>query len=154
MLLYLSAFSQSLQRSAFVSSGNSTSTSSLESSIGELMVDTYSNPSNILSQGFIQNDQFSVSVNFIVLEQIQGTVFPNPVTSVLNVEIVAVDNSAVIIEVVDVLGKKHFLPLKSSLFNHKYTYELNFDGLSPGIYFVKIVDPKSQFNQTYKISKI
>ena len=155
-LLQITAFSQSIQREVFSSAGNfnSTASFSLQSNIGELMVETYTNSSNILSEGFDQNDPLPLGVNAIDFKIIDGRAFPNPVVSALNIELNIVESSDVLIEVLDVLGKKQSVPLQVFSLNGKSYYELNLENINAGVYFVKITGSKNQFNQTFKITKI
>jgi hypothetical protein len=147
-------FSQSIQRFAFSTSGsNGFGPSSIQSNIGELMVNTYSNASNFLSQGFVQNDQLSINVNTVGFNVIHGNAFPNPVSENLTVELNALDCSDVIIEVYDIMGKQQLAETKMSVNNGKHNYELNFGSIVSGIYFVRVFSAKNQFSQVFKVTK-
>ncbi len=123
----------------------------LDSSIGELMVETYTNPSNLITQGFIQSTPFSVSV--MELKAIDGRAFPNPVTANLTIELNVLHISGISVEVLDLLGKRQSLPFTSSLFNDKMCIDLNFEGMNSGVYFVQIRDAENTVNRTFKITK-
>lgn len=149
-------FSQSIQRHVFSVAGNSNSTSgyTLQSNIGELMVETYLTSSNMISQGFVQNDPLGVSVNNNEIQTLDFKIFPNPVFSVLNVDITILSTSDVLIEVFDVLGKKQQTDIKCNRQNNRSVYELDFENTTPGLYFIQIRSSANQLNQTFKITKI
>lgn len=153
-LMPLFLHGQSMQRSAFVSSSAMNSGQpSLESSFGELMVDSYFSSSTILTQGFIQNDLYIPNGTPVDLGTLRGKAFPNPVISVLNVQIDFKDASDVTIEVIDVLGKKRTVNTRNSLQGNTTILELEVDRLESGIYFIRVISDKNQYNQVFKVTK-
>jgi type IX secretion system substrate protein len=149
------AFSQSIQRYAFTSSGsNMTGSSSIQSNIGELMADTYTGSGFMLSQGFVQNDQLSVNIDNAGFIQLNGNAFPNPVISELTVELNFSDHSDLIAEVSDVLGKKQQMSIRKTSYSGKCNIELDFQSMPPGVYFVRMYSAVNRFNQVFKITKV
>jgi hypothetical protein len=150
----LVVFSQSIQRFSFASgAGMNGSTLLLESNIGELMVDTYNSGTNLLTQGFIQNDDFLLDYT-TNLRAIQGKVFPNPVSSFLNLELEMLAYTELSIEVYDMLGKKQTVQINKHFKGSKVVYELNFENINSGFYFVKVISADNRFNEVFKITKV
>ncbi len=148
-------FSQSIQRStSFSSSGSYANIGSLQlqSNIGELMITTYSGTQNMLSQGFVQPDQLILTLSDNNTNTIEAKVFPNPVINRLFIEINTVDNYT--IEVYDVLGKKQIIDVAMGQSGSKQNFELNFEAINSGIYFVRITSLHNQLNKIFKIYKI
>lgn len=147
-------FSQSIERYVFTSAGsNRSGPSSIQSNFGELMINTYSNSSNILTQGFVQNDQLTINVYSAAPNVLEVKVFPNPVISNLTVEFNAIYCADIAIEVYNALGEKQIYESNYSFLNEKYLCDLNFDKIMSGIYFVRMSSVKNQFNKVFKITK-
>ena len=146
-------FSQSLQRySAFSCSGDYSNigTLQLQSNIGELMADTYIGSQNIFTQGFVQPEAPITTKIKEIVNTGEANIFPNPVSDKLNVQLGLIEVSDIKIEVYDLLGKVQIL----SISDDNKNYELNFEPLNSGIYFMKISSVKSKFNKIFKINKI
>ncbi len=158
VLLHVSVFvfSQNIERSSYFSStGNykNSGTLQLQYNIGELMSDSYTGAQNMMTNGFVQPEpSLSVSVG-TVINSGNCVLYPNPVSGNLFVLLELQDYSDVTSEVFDVLGKKQLTEMISNNNKGKYTGELNFEKLSSGIYFVRIISAKNQFNRTFKVSK-
>jgi hypothetical protein len=155
MLYYRLMFSQSIQRSAFVSGAGVTSSLSLQSNIGELIVNTLSSSPNIITQGFIQNDEFFLSTNSTIsIKTGEGKVFPNPVSTFLNLELDCPDFEGISIEVFDVFGKRQVIEEHHYFKSNKIVCELNFENMNSGIFFIKVISAYNQFNKVFKITKV
>ncbi|MCE3280290.1 MAG: hypothetical protein K0S44_2481 [Bacteroidetes bacterium] len=151
---HLVVYSQSIQRFSFASgAGMNGNTFLLESNIGELVVDTYNSGTNLLTQGFIQNDDFLLGYA-TNLRAIQGKVFPNPVSSFLHIELELVTYPELSIEVYDMLGKRQILQLNKHFKGSKVVYELNFENINSGFYFVKVISADNRFNEVFKVTKV
>ncbi|MBL7937028.1 MAG: T9SS type A sorting domain-containing protein, partial [Bacteroidia bacterium] len=86
------------------------------------------------------NEPFvSVSVNDISAKLNQIKVFPNPATNKVIIQYNLAINSAVKIELFDILGKsvKTILPLTNQI-NTNYSYTVLLDDLTSGMYFMKL----------------
>jgi hypothetical protein len=104
-------------------------------------------------QGFVQPEPV-ILTSIPSLSGMGGNVYPNPVINNLVVQIYFADCSDLKIEVFDVLGKKQLFKREENQFNGYVNYELNFQSFSAGIYFVRVVSERNQFNKTFKINKI
>ena len=133
---------QDLDQNVIGTAGNysKNGTASLSWTIGETVVETVSNGTNTLTQGFQQNN---LSVTTLVKQAAAGNhlkVYPNPVKNILNVE---TDTTGIGYQLLNISGQ--------SVSNGKLentTQQINFSNLPPGTYFLKINNEK-----THKIIK-
>lgn len=142
-----------IQRSAFVSGAGISSSSLLESSLGELMVKTVSASSSILTQGFIQNDQASLYTGLPAYEILLGKAYPNPVSSDLTIEIDGDKYKEMRVNLMNVLGEPLNVEMQNLSIGNKKILKLNLESLSPGIYFVKVISFTDHLTQVFKITK-
>ena len=149
-------FSQSVQRTTYFSCSGDYSnigTLQLQSNIGELMAITYNGAQNILTQGFVQPETPVITLtNNIALQE--GNAFPNPVITKLTIELNLIDYTDITIEVYDILGKSQVLDIAKGFSNNQESYQLNFEKINPGIYFIRISSARSQFNKMFKVNKV
>jgi len=150
------AYSQSIERSTISSATGSHANNGaiqIQSNIGELMVETYTGTSTVFSQGFDQPElPFFVSV--VNYDQIEGgVVFPNPVSKKLFIRLNWSNISDVVIEVYDVLGKKQEVSVLQGQFAQNSSFELDFENVENGIYFIHVVASNKQMNEVFKINK-
>jgi hypothetical protein len=154
---YSHGFSQAIQRDAFYSSGGFASAGgiSVQSNIGELMAVTFNNTQNALSQGFVQPDQMLITQidNHYLAE---ASVFPNPVSDRLTLQLPGItDSSGIIIEVLDILGKKQDFIISGMISGfERSSFELGLKSLYPGTYIIKITSCNKVFSQIVKICKL
>lgn len=101
-----SAFAQSLERKVVASAGRSGSGAgiSVDYTIGEPLVQTYSAGGNILTQGFHQPASSPVSVEEIT-EVLNYSVFPNPFSDVVQVSLTVSDAAGVQLKLTDIAGR-------------------------------------------------
>jgi hypothetical protein len=145
---------QSIERYGFISAGSSSgSTIQIQSSIGELIVETEFATSTILTQGFVQSDEFIITstlndgVNLF-------NAFPNP--TIANVSIVSEPafEGNVEIRVMDISGKLIQLESVQSASNGRIKIDVDFSSLARGVYFINIYSAEKNLNQVLKITKI
>ncbi len=150
------SYSQYVQRATFFSTGGNYGNNGslqLQSNIGELMSDTYTSGSSMISQGFVQPD---LSLITIVVENpfVEAKAFPNPVLSQLTLELNLTEADGVVIDVYDIFGKKEAIDFTSNYSSLKSSFILNLEKLSSGIYFIRIGSQKNKFNKIFKVNKI
>ena len=118
-------FSQSIQRYGITSgAGLNGGSAFLQSNIGDWIVATYANSVNIISQGFVQNEQLSITTNLNSVYENFVNVYPNPFINYVNLEITdPLEN--IRIDILDVLGKSYSVPVLSDYSNGKSIYKLN-----------------------------
>ncbi len=159
LILFLSfsttAFSQSVQRHVFCTSGSYANSGSviLESNIGEFFIETYSGPSNILTQGFIQPDLSIITYIGNNDSNYEGSVYPNPVKNILYLDLGEQKYNNLMVEIVDVLGRKKVSQQVSNLYRADRC-EINFESLPSGVYFVRVYSLDNNWIKILKVSKI
>ena len=139
-------FGQVLAPSLVSSSGNTFSSGNviMDFSLGEVVITTNLNSSNILTQGFHQ-EILKVTTQVVNID-IKTKVFPNPTTSSLTIELDKKISAELL--VYDIKGR---VVIKDKL-NNENTKTLNFGILKQGNYLLYINTSDQQ--SIYKIQKI
>ncbi|MCX6352057.1 MAG: T9SS type A sorting domain-containing protein [Bacteroidetes bacterium] len=143
LFAFIKGNAQSLSNQVINSTGGIYQT--LEYSVGEVVITTVSNSSNILTQGFLQpNDTTTVTGvnNVITLGSINY--YPNPVIDYLNIKTDKVDIKK--IEIIDALGRL--------IYTSNFSEQILLSTFSKGIYFVRLYNENKTTNYTFKINKI
>ena len=145
LCLPMIGFGQVTSPSVVSSSGDSYSNGSviMDYTLGEIVVETHTNSSTVLTQGFHQGD---LKVHTAVVNiDIQTKVYPNPTTNFLIIELEKNVNADIL--VYDINGK---LVIKDRL-NDEQQKQLDFGFLTQGNYLlhINIADKKS----VYQINK-
>jgi hypothetical protein len=139
-------FGQITSPSVISSSGNSYSNGNIimDYTLGEIVVETHTNGSTILTQGFHQ-EVLEITTKIVNID-IKTKVYPNPTTSILIVELEKNVNADIM--VYDINGK---LVIKDRL-NNEQKKQLDFSFLKQGNYLlhINIADKQSvyQINKT------
>jgi len=147
------AFSQSLTPELLTSGGDhfTGTDAQLSWSVGEMIIDTYDNGSNQLTQGFHQTNLVITSVNDLA-ENIEIAVFPNPTSDQLNIEY---SNSTqnLTLNLYDALGTQ--LLSEQVLMNAQFDNKsIDLSGLAANTYFLHIANEKNESIKVFKILKI
>ena len=146
---------QSISREVISSGGkeNNAGAFTVYSTIGELSVQTYTNPSLILTQGFEQPENIlitGVPSNSITSDYLIS-IFPNP--AIDKVTIVNMNGKTFHIEVLDINGQL----IKQNLFGtvSLNRYDVDLSDLGSGIYFISISNSETKQNMAnYKLVKL
>jgi len=138
-------FGQVTTPSVISSSGDSYNNGGviMDYTLGEIVVETFSNNANILTQGFHQGD-LKVTTAVVNLD-IKTKIYPNPTTNFIIIELEKNVNAELL--VYDINGK---IVIKDNL-NEEQKKQLDFSFLNQGNYFLHIntADKKS----VYQINK-
>ena len=138
-------FGQFTTPSVVSSSGDSYSNGGviMDYTLGEIVIETFSNTANILTQGFHQGD-LKVSTAVVNLD-IKTKIYPNPTTNFLIIELEKNVNAELL--VYDINGK---IVIKDKL-NDEQKKQLDFSFLNTGNYIlnINIADKQS----VYQINK-
>jgi hypothetical protein len=146
LCLPMFGFGQITSPSVISSSGNSYSNGNIimDYTLGEIVVETHTNGSTILTQGFHQ-EVLEITTKIVNID-IKTKVYPNPTTSILIVELEKNVNADIM--VYDINGK---LVIKDRL-NNEQKKQLDFSFLKQGNYLlhINIADKQSvyQINKT------
>jgi hypothetical protein len=147
--LFLLLFSCLDAQELVSSSGNSfiNAKGTIHYSVGELMVETYNNGSNYLTQGFHQPKLTVTSISEMNNDKINVVVFPNPTSDELKLIINLDKLENIRFELYDLNGMKI---IQDDIRNTETTLELN--NLKSSIYILRIFKDNKKIS-TYKIIK-
>lgn len=159
----LFSFGQSLVPNVISSGGNyhQNASGSLQWTIGEPIIETFSRPQGILTQGF-QQSNYTISLfdsthivffpkfneNQIIIPNFTVTVYPNPASDFINIGINSTEASNTKIELLDFSGK---LILKENIIELQHQIDLS--SIPQGIYFLRVTNYLSGFYKSFKIEK-
>ncbi len=120
---------------------------------GELIVSTVSTASVTATQGF-QQPNLEDLVGTLELSDlaIQISVFPNPVSSQLNVEFVTEESADVTVELYDVTGQLVFYSSRINV-PDRLTEVVDFGRFPTSQYFLIVKDEKNRLLKTFKVQK-
>jgi hypothetical protein len=143
--------SQCLYSQYVVSSAGASATSTtaqLSWTIGEPVIETYTGTGTVLTQGFHQSRLVVTAVDQISLPGISLSVYPNPVTDDLTLDIVG--------HRIDKLGYQLFDISGRLLFSKKIEKEpetVSMSSFPVGTYLLKVTDNNAGLVQVFKIVK-
>ena len=119
--------------------------------LGETVTETYSNPSNVITQGFQQPD-----VTVTKIEEanagINVVVFPNPSAGQLNVELTSVASRKMQLELVDINGRLVHTQ-EAEVPAGVQTLTMNIASITAGHYVLRVKDTVKKTQSVYKIQK-
>jgi len=134
---------------------------SLSSTLGEVIITTATGTNNILTQGFQQPSNMGTSIQQIDEGETSITVYPNPATDYLTVEISSDKYDRFDIELFDLLGQKLFVRYEEDQYSTTNIYTINTSALAEGIYLLRLTSSNlptgqagNKFQKTIKISKL
>ncbi len=138
----IQASSQSLDRSVLSTGGAYSQATgiNLSATIGEIAVTTLTGASSILTQGFQQPDGLFVGIVDPVSGTLSWNAYPNPVSSLLTLELSSAKNEDLVISCHDLLGRM-VLPVISTkvIAGERMRVELDVQHLTPAMYLVRIL---------------
>lgn len=150
----LTCFSQEKSPSVISSAGDVSKGGGLilEWTLGEPAVETLSTSTALYTQGFhqpvLQVQKINKSQDMAALDNI--LVYPNPATSVINLQLEKPTSSELVISLIDAGGK---LVLSNRLPTNSGFLKLNVSTLPGGPYILRIRDVKGTAQSDYKIIK-
>lgn len=119
---------------------------SLSFTLGEPVIPTYGDGSNILTQGFQQTTYSFTAIDEITQSNAAISVYPNPFASTFTIQ--NAGGKKLNAEIIDASGK---LILEKTLTSEKT--QINLGNLSDALYFLRVYDETGTTLQTFKIEK-
>lgn len=119
---------------------------SLSWTLGEPVIETISNGTNTLTQGFQQNSYTITEISEVMNPEFNIRVYPNPTSDIINID--GKDLEIGTIEMFDMNGK---LVLSEEI--NDTCYQLNIQDKTVAYYLLKIYSKKSNIVKEYKICK-
>jgi len=120
-------------------------------SIGEGVIETFSENNVILTQGFHQPSLKVTLVEESNYPDIQLSVFPNPVIDFLTIDLNSEKNIKCVLELYEISGK---LVLRKSLEGKKWTETLDMRNYSSNLYMLRVLDSNRGSLNIFKIQRI
>ena len=142
------AISQTASPELVSSAGDSFNNTSyqLDWSIGECITATHSAGDYVFTQGFHQNSYVVTSVEDLRAD-IQMSVYPNPTTDFITIDLLSSAGHSNVITVTDLNGK---VLQQAEVTNE--TEQLNFSDYANGVYFLSVTE-NNQLIKSFKIIK-
>ncbi len=149
----LSGFSQENNQAVIAAAGDVSKSSNLvlEWTLGEAVVETASSSAALYTQGFHQPllEVQKIPAPNLVMKNIFH-VFPNPTTSVLNIQLEDISEARLLVTLVDANGRvliNNEFPPKSNLL------KIDVKRFTHGTYFLRITDAKGAITGQFKVIK-
>ena len=156
MLLSISMKAQTLSPSVISSSGGfySAGGNSLSFTIAEMtMVQTFAQPTNILTQGFQQPELLTVSIaeNEVLLGDV--LIFPNPTSGAFNISYNVKNDGKYLVRIYDMLGQVVFSQSYAARLGLN-TIKIDISQYSQGLYMLELSSTQINGKKNSSIHKI
>lgn len=150
-LLPIIGLAQSISPEVIASAGEhfDNGTVQLSWTLGEVMIDTYDNGSNILTQGFHQTELTITSIEEN-LSDIRMNLYPNPTSQDLNIEL-GNNEKDINVLLYDMSGK---LIHKDVINAYDTKYVLPMQSVATGKYLVQTQTEDGKMNATHQVVKV
>jgi len=159
MFLCLTSKAQTLSPIVVSSSGSfySSTNAMLSLTVAEMtMVETFSKPTAILTQGFQQAEQLTVSI----VENIESTdnvnIYPNPTSGSFNIDYYALEEGSYDIKIIDMVGMNVFKGTYANGIGENIQ-KIDLSQLKQGIYLIELSHLNSsnvEVSSLYKINLV
>lgn len=142
---------QSITPEVIASAGNhyDNGTTQLSWTLGEVVIDTYDNGSNILTQGFHQT-QLTVTSIEEILSGVRVNMYPNPTSEYLNIDLGNNDQD-IQLRLFDMGGK---LVHQDKIEAFQTNYVLPMNKVATGNYLVQMNSTDGKMSTTHKVMKV
>ena len=124
-------------------------TTQLSWTLGEVMIDTYDNGSNILTQGFHQTNLTVTTIDEAVSD-IRLNLYPNPTSEFLNIEL-GNNEKDINLQMYDMSGK---LMHKDVINAYDTKYVLPMQSVATGKYLIQMQSEDGKMNTTHQVVKV
>jgi hypothetical protein len=150
-VLPILGMAQSISPEVIASAGEhfDNGTTQLSWTLGEVVIDTYDNGTNILTQGFHQT-QLTVTSVEESLSDVRMNMYPNPTSEFLNIEL-GNNEKDINLQLFDMSGK---LIHKDVINAYDTKYVLPMQSVATGNYLVQMQSVDGKMNSTHKVMKV
>jgi len=149
-ILLMLLYSTSLQAQEVVTTAGSygeTTSGSLSWTIGEPVIETLTDGTNTLTQGFQQSKLTVTAINDLKVPGIELSVYPNPTNSFLSIDVKTDKQRDLLLSLFDLNGK---LILQKKMAGNKQTIRMQ--NYKPATYILKVTEANKEI-RTYQIVK-
>ena len=150
LILLILLCATSLQAQEVVTTAGSygeTTSGSLSWTVGEPVIETITNGTNTLSQGFQQSKLAVTAINDLKFPGIELSVYPNPTNNYLTIEVKTDKQRDLLLSLFDINGK---LILQKKMAGNKQTIKMQ--NYKPATYILKVSEANKEI-RTYQIVK-
>ena len=143
-------FATAIQAQEVVSTAGSygeTTSGSLSWTVGEPVIETITDGTNTLTQGFQQSKLTVTAINNLKVPGIELSVYPNPTNSFLSIEVKTDKQIDLLLSLFDLNGR---LILQKKMAGNKQT--INMQNYKPATYILKVSEGNKKI-RTYQIVK-
>ena len=150
LILLIALCANSLQAQEVVTTAGSygeTTSGSLSWTIGEPVIETITDGTNTLTQGFQQSKLTVTTINDLKVPGIELSVYPNPTNSFLSIEVKTDKQRDLLLSLFDLNGR---LILQKKMAGNKQTIKMQ--NYKPGTYILKVTEANKEI-RTYQIVK-
>ncbi len=151
-VFHVLSYGQILSPTALVSSGGNFANSSAQISwtLGDFQTKTYAKETLLLTQGFLQSNITVTSVlELDNSEKIHVNVYPNPVSTYVNMEIINKDNKKLSWQLINQSGNI----IKIDDINNTHV-KIDFRAYQTGVYYLKTFSKDGTYLKIFKILRI
>ena len=147
------AFAQSISPDVIITTGDYffNATYSVAWTLGETMGETYSKPTDFLTQGFNQPDYGTLTITENKNSGIGIVAFPNPVMEELTISFSS-SEGIYLVRIYDAIG--NLFRVEPVAANVNSTYKIPFHDISEGVYLVQIINNNTFSKTSYTIIKV
>jgi len=124
-----------------------TTSGSLSWTVGELVIETITDGTNTLTQGFQQSKLTVTNINDLKIPGIELSVYPNPTNSFLSIEVKTDKQRDLLLSLFDLNGR---LILQKKMAGNKQTIKMQ--NYKPATYILKVTEANKEI-RTYQIVK-
>jgi len=150
LILLIALCSASLQAQEVVTTAGSygeTTSGSLSWTVGEPVIETITDGTNSLTQGFQQSKLTVTTINDLKVSGIELSVYPNPTNSFLSIEVKTDKQRDLLLSLFDINGR---LILQKKMAGNKQTIKMQ--NYKPATYILKVTEGNKNI-KTYLIVK-
>jgi hypothetical protein len=149
-VLPMFGMAQSISPEVIASAGEhfDNGTTQLSWTLGEVVIDTYDNGSNILTQGFHQTELTVTSIEE-TLSDVRMNLYPNPTSEFLNIEL-GNNEKDINLQLYDMSGK---LIHKDVITANTNKFVLPMQSVATGKYLVQMQSEDGKLNTTHQVIK-
>ena len=156
LLFSVIASAQSLAPSVIASYGKWSNNGgfTLSATSGEMMIQTFTGGTNILTQGFQQPDDKDVGIQQLTEDGLTINIFPNPTHDLVTVNLQADNAELYGVIMYDLLGRTLALPGTLDRSRTQLQQSFNLSQLPAATYFLCVVNAQGEIKHSFKIQKI
>ena len=144
-------YGQSLAPEVTATSGDfyTGTNATLSWTIGEAVIETFTGANAVLTQGFQQPEFVITSIQKAPSFIYQISVYPNPTSDLIHINILSEDHESFIVELIDLQGK-----ILEYIEMNEQINAIHLKDHASSMYILKVYNKNKQFLQSYRISKL